>query len=47
VVQAAIDSLVAQSKEIERAVAAVNLKEIQFEGSDSLDDPDKVLSEQK
>jgi len=47
VVQAAIDSLIAQSKELERAIAVLELKDIKFEGSDSLDDPDKVLSEKK
>ena len=42
VVQAAIDALLEQTKAIERAVAALELKPIEFEGSDSLDDPDKV-----
>ncbi len=42
VVQGAIDSLIAQSKEFERAIAALDLKSIKFEGSDSLDDPGKV-----
>jgi putative iron-regulated protein len=42
VVQAAIDGLVAQAKEFERAIAALDLKAIKFEGSDSLDDPSKV-----
>ncbi|MGE0023197.1 MAG: imelysin family protein [Hyphomicrobium sp.] len=41
-VQAAIDALVAQAKEIERAIAVMNLKGIKFEGSDSLDAPSKV-----
>ncbi|MEO0809684.1 MAG: imelysin family protein [Pseudomonadota bacterium] len=41
-VQAAIDVLLAQTKEIERAVAVLNIKKIEFEGSDSLDDPSKV-----
>ena len=41
-VQAAIDGLLAQTKEIERAVAVLNIKKIEFEGSDSLDDPSKV-----
>ncbi len=44
VVQAAIDSLTLQTKAIERAVAALDLKAIEFEGSDSLDAPDKVLA---
>lgn len=42
VVQTAIDALVAQAKEFERAIAALDLKDIKFEGSDSLDHPDKV-----
>lgn len=42
VVQAAIDGLVAQTKELERAIAALKLGSIPFEGSDSLDDPSKV-----
>ncbi|MCX7305613.1 MAG: peptidase [Hyphomicrobiales bacterium] len=42
-VQAAIDALVDQTKSIERAVSALNLDAIAFEGSDSLDSPDKVF----
>jgi putative iron-regulated protein len=42
VVQAAIDALIGQAKEFERAIAALDLKDIKFEGSDSLDHPDKV-----
>jgi len=42
VVQAAIDALVAQAKQFERAIAALELKDIKFEGSDSLDNPDGV-----
>lgn len=42
-VQAAIDALVDQTKSIERAVAALKLDAIAFEGSDSLDSPDKVF----
>ena len=42
-VQAAIDALVDQTKSIERAVAALKLDTIAFEGSDSLDSPDKVF----
>ena len=41
-VQAGIDALLNQTKDIERAIAALKLKPIQFEGSDSLDDPSKV-----
>jgi len=42
-VQAAIDGLVDQTRSIERAVAALKLDSIAFEGSDSLDSPDKVF----
>jgi putative iron-regulated protein len=42
-VQAAIDALVDQTKSIERAVSALKLNAIAFEGSDSLDAPDKVF----
>ncbi|MBL8576788.1 MAG: peptidase [Mesorhizobium sp.] len=43
VVQAGVDALVDQTRSIERAVAALKLDAIQFEGSDSLDAPDKVF----
>ncbi len=46
-VQASIDALIAQAKELERAIAALDIKDVKFEGSDSLDDPSKVESEQK
>ena len=42
-VQAGINGLVDQTKSIERAVAALKLDTIAFEGSDSLDAPDKVF----
>lgn len=42
-VQAAIDGLVDQTKSLERAVASLKLDAIAFEGSDSLDAPDKVF----
>ncbi|MCH9806673.1 MAG: peptidase [Alphaproteobacteria bacterium] len=42
VVQAVVDALTAQAKELERAIAVLGIKSIQFEGSDSLDDPGKV-----
>ena len=42
VVQKTIDLLVAQAKELERAIAVLDLKGIAFEGSDSLDNPDRV-----
>jgi putative iron-regulated protein len=46
-VQKVVDSLLNQTKEIERAVAALDLSAIKFEGSDSLDAPDKVKEENK
>jgi len=45
VVQAGIDALIAQAKELERAIAVLDLKDIKFEGSDSLDAPGKVGGE--
>ncbi|MEE8633872.1 MAG: imelysin family protein [Methyloceanibacter sp.] len=45
VVQDVVDALGAQTKAIERAVAALNLKSIEFEGSDSLDTPETVLAD--
>ncbi|RFC69680.1 MULTISPECIES: imelysin family protein [Mesorhizobium] len=42
-VQAAIDALIDQTKSIERAVSSLKLEAIAFEGSDSLDAPDKVF----
>nr|WP_192249977.1 imelysin family protein [Mesorhizobium silamurunense] len=42
-VQAAIDALIDQTKSIERAVGSLKLNVIAFEGSDSLDAPDKVF----
>jgi putative iron-regulated protein len=47
VVQKAIDGLLDQTKTIERAVAVLDLKKIEFEGSESLDSPDKVMDENK
>ncbi len=43
IVQAAIDALVAQTRNIERAVAAVGLEGVEVEGSDSLDSPNAVF----
>ncbi|MEM9439291.1 MAG: imelysin family protein [Pseudomonadota bacterium] len=43
VLQAVIDGLVEQTKSIESAVAALELGSIEFEGSDSLDDPEAVF----
>ncbi len=42
-VQGVIDALVDQTKSIERAVAALKLQSVAFEGSDSLDDPSAVF----
>jgi putative iron-regulated protein len=42
VVQNAIDALLAQTKALERAVAVLDLKAIEFEGSDSINAPAKV-----
>ncbi len=44
-VDSAIKALVAQAKEFERDIVALDLKAIDFEGSDSLDHPEKVKSE--
>lgn len=43
VVQAAIDGLIDQTRSIERAVAVLDLGNLDFEGSDSLDDPNAVF----
>lgn len=43
VIQRAVDALVAQTKDIERAVGALKLDQIAFEGSDSLDNPSAVF----
>jgi putative iron-regulated protein len=42
-VMGGVDALIAQTRSIERAVAALNLSTIAFEGSDSLDDPEAVF----
>jgi putative iron-regulated protein len=47
VVQKVVDKLLDQTKTIERAVATLDLSTIKFEGSDSLDDPNKVIEENK
>ena len=47
VVQHAIDALLDQTKSLERAVATLDLKAIEFEGSESLDNPQKVEEQQK
>ncbi len=47
VVRRVVDALLDQTKAIERAVAALDLKAIEFVGSDSLDTPGKVEAENK
>ena len=47
VVQKVVDALLDQTKSIERAVATLDLKAIEFEGSDSLDNPSAVQAENK
>lgn len=42
-VQAVIDGLVAQTRSLERVIAALDLSGVTIEGSDSLDDPDAVF----
>ncbi len=43
VVQAVIDDLIDQTRSIERIVVALNIGQIEIEGSDSLDDPNAVF----
>ncbi|MGI3168054.1 imelysin family protein [Pseudooceanicola sp. C21-150M6] len=43
IIMAAVEALVAQTAEIERAVSALSLDQIGFEGSDSLDNPNAVF----
>ena len=43
IVQAAIDALLAQTKGIEKVVGTLGLGAVEFEGSDSLDQPQKVF----
>ncbi|WP_298916939.1 imelysin family protein [uncultured Roseobacter sp.] len=42
-IMGAVDALIDQTRSIERAVAALGVDEIAFEGSDSLDDPNAVF----
>lgn len=42
-VMGGVDALIDQTRSIERAVAALGLDQIAFEGSDSLDDPEAVF----
>ena len=44
-IMAVVDSLVAQTKQFEKALAVLKLDPIAFEGSDSLDNPDAVGAE--
>jgi len=43
IIMAAVDALVQQTRSIERAVTALELDQIGFEGSDSLDNPNAVF----
>lgn len=43
VVQSAIDALIAQTRSIERVIAALELGAVELEGSDSLDKPEAVF----
>jgi len=45
VVQDVVDALRAQTKAIERVVATLALKSIEFAGSDGLDSPETVLAD--
>ena len=42
-IQGGVDSLVNQTRSIERVVSVLDLGQIEFEGSDSLDDPEAVF----
>jgi len=42
-IMGAVDALVDQTRSIERAVAVLGVDQIEFEGSDSLDNPDAVF----
>ena len=42
-IQSLVDALVGQTKSIERMVAALSIAGLEFEGSDSLDAPDRVF----
>ncbi|MEO1544889.1 MAG: imelysin family protein, partial [Pseudomonadota bacterium] len=45
VVLSVVNALISQARELERGIAVLNLEAIAFEGSDSLDAPDKVGAE--
>ncbi len=42
-IQTGVDALVAQTRAIEQAVAALGVGQLAFEGSDSLDNPEAVF----
>jgi putative iron-regulated protein len=42
IIEKGIEALIAQAKELERAVAALGLQNVEFEKSNSLDAPEKV-----
>ncbi|RED49632.1 imelysin family protein [Aestuariispira insulae] len=44
VIQDAVDALTAQTKSLEKAVAALGISKMEFEGSDSLDNPEAVYN---
>ena len=43
-IQDAVDALIKQSKNIELVAAALNINDLQVEGSDSLDNPEAVFN---
>ena len=43
IIEAVIAALLAQTKQIEQVVSALDLGSLEFEGSDSLDDPEAVF----
>jgi putative iron-regulated protein len=47
VIEAAIGALIAQTREFERAIAALDVKAVKIEGSDSLDNPAAALEKKK
>jgi putative iron-regulated protein len=47
VVEAVIGALIAQTREFERAIAALDVKAVRIEGSDSLDNPAAALEKKK
>ena len=44
VIQDAVDSLVVQSKGIEKIALTLDIRDLRVEGSDSLDNPDAVFN---